>query len=62
MVDIKISGTVFISLVLLWYLGISGCQAMNKIQQGLGDPLCWGGWIAFTVLILVAVMLHPCED
>jgi hypothetical protein len=62
MVDIKISSTVFISLVLLWYLGISGCQAMNKIQQGFGDPLCWGGWIAFMVLILVAVMLHPCED
>jgi hypothetical protein len=62
MADIKVSGTSFIALVLLWYLGISGCQAMNKIQEGLGDPLCWGGWIAFIVLILVAVMLHPREE
>lgn len=60
--DIKITGTVFIALVLLWYLGITGCQALNKIEVGLGDPLCWGGWISFIVLILIAVMLHPMQD
>lgn len=62
MTDIKVSGTVFIALVLLWYLGISGCQAFNKIEKGMGDPFCWGAWIAFIVLILIAVMLHPQED
>ena len=59
MVDIKISGSAFIALVLLWYLGITGCQALNKLEEGWGDPLCWGGWISFTVLILIAVMVHP---
>lgn len=62
MVDIKISGTVFIGLVLLWYLGVSGCQAFNKISEGLGDPLCYGGWIAFVVLIFIAILFHSPEE
>jgi len=54
---LEIGGTVFIALALIWFLGVSGGASLDSVKQGLGSQLSAGGWIAFIVLIVLALFV-----